>query len=203
MSLLGLYNQNAKAQESVTGGWKTIEVDHSNIHENNGYSLVPSTAGVLALNNAQTHWILIEQTSADTDVVHWKENLFVTDGFDIKVRLLEDITVPTTGNGTAIATRNRNRRSSDTSQLTIYWTSSSRVADEIWKVGTVVLETFWLNGSSSYFGVGNIPVGSHGANTNLSIEWMFKSTTNYALEISNIETSCWIAPWFYWYEESS
>ena len=202
MSVYAIGRLLDQAQEDVTDGFKTIEADHANVHEANGYSLVPSTASVLALNNAQTHYILLEQTSAMDEIVHWKENLFVTDGFDIKIRLLEDITVPTTGSGTAISTYNRNRNSADTSGITIYWTSSSRVAGDIWKVGTKIIEGFWLNGSSS-FGVGPNAAGPSGSSLNLSIEWMLKSTTNYAWEIANAETSCWITPWFYWYEEAS
>ena len=201
MSVYGIGLRLDTAVEKVTKGFKTIEVDHSNIHDSNGYSLVPSTASVLALNINQTHYILLEQTTGMEEVVHWKENMFVTDGFDIKVRMLEDITIPTTG-PIAMSVYNRNRRSTHTSNISLYWTSSNRVADDIWKVGTKVIETFWLNGSSSY-GAGPNAQGAEGNSIQLAIEWMLKSTTNYAFEIANAETSCWITPWFYWYEEAS
>lgn len=302
MSLLGIYNHLDAAKESVTSGIKTIEVDHANVHSGDGYSLVPTTATAsLAVETTYSRFIVMRQTSDVSDVIHLKENIFITDGYDVKFELWEGVLSPgiysgtitiaattcelnagdfaiavdsdsvavtvTTGQSladivstaataldtgitgcnatfassvitvsrtsdknyvamtlthtasctgvegtvvTAMSTNelteydvfNRNRNSADTSPLIIGVTSSSVTAATLWQTGTQILERFWIHGSSCY-GVGQNVLGSHGGSVNLNVEWMLKSTTNYAWAIINDGTSCFVIPWFYWYEEAS
>lgn len=88
MSLLGIYNQLAKAQETAS------------IEAGNGFSVVPTTSLTVSLNDAQTHFIVLQPDTAMTDTVHLKDAQFFTDGFNMTVELLEDVYTPALYTGT-------------------------------------------------------------------------------------------------------
>lgn len=102
-------------------------------------------------------------------VVHFIRENYLSDIGGVEFRLLEDVVF--TG-GTVMASKNRNRTSSNTATLEVK--SGSTVTDtgtELYKIG--------LPDSTSPFG----RTAQQGADT---IPWVLDSQTNYAIEIKNL-----------------
>lgn len=168
--------------ERVTGGQRTIEVNHAYIHE----GILFNSAFTSTLTAGATRKITFKTPA--TKYVHYIPSDIVPSADKVTVNFYES----SSGNsgGTAKTAVNRNRLSSATP--TVVLTDGATVTTN----GTL-FHTVWLPGST---GIGQTRAGSAASS---AYEWVLKQDTVYTIEIinnSSASNDIWLN--FHWYEET-
>jgi len=181
-----LHNKFTDAFEFVTGAFKSIDVDHSYIHQKKKYSAFLKQSIALA----GTH-VFCFKTPA-TGYVHYRPIGINPSADKIDIQAYEDA-VFTPATGTLLVINNRNRNTPPVSGVEL------RSAPTVTTAGTL-LDGFsdWLPGST---GVGQARLGS---STIGGDEIVMKPNTTYRIVITNGSTSANVVGIkFNWYEQES
>lgn len=174
----------ASAVERVTNGFKTIEVEHANIHE----GLFFESYNKFTLAAAGTRFVTIKTPIGV--YLHYKPTNLVTSADKITIEFFEGATV-TAATGTSTSPSNHNRNSSNASGVTLL------DAPTVTANGTKFAQVY-IPGAT---GIGGTRTGAS-AGTSGS-EWVLKPNTQYAIKVTNGSSGANdIQINFQWYEES-
>jgi hypothetical protein len=168
--------------ERVTSAVRTIDTEHSYIHE----GIMFSTFKSISMTAGGTSKVQL-QTPA-SKYIHWRPSNIATRGDNVTVTLYEDSSAATAG-GTMTA-YNRARVSTATSTVTIL--SSATVTTN----GTAI--------DAAYIGGGTGTGGTRsGSETGEKNEIVMKQSTNYTIVVENGSTAAnTVFLKLQWYEES-
>ena len=182
----GTIVNTADAIERVTSAYKTIEVEHANIHE----GVLFETYGKFTLV-ANTGTKSITFKTPTTGYVHFRPTTLVSSADKLTVEYYEGATV-TAATGTALTAVNHNRGSSKTSGTTIL------DAPTITGAGTKFMQIY-IPGAT---GTGGTRSGSTAGLS--GSEWVLKQNTVYVVKFTNASTSANdVQANFQWYEETA
>jgi hypothetical protein len=181
----GITRSPYNKEERVTKGVPTIDTNHAQIHEGNGFSIgaVFSIAAGAVLD--------ISVAIPANAYVHYQATDISTDGANNVTAVLYEGATVTAATGTAIAAVNRKRMSPKASALTILQGAT------ITATGTEIDRwTFPKTGTTP-----NVQGFVGKSDTN---EWVLNPGSTYLLRISNtgVTTAATIAFRPFWYEES-
>lgn len=176
--------------ENITQSVPTVDSNHAQIHEKNGFSL----SGTLVV--AATDFGAIQLDVPAGSYVHFQALSFSVNGGPCTVALMEDYTLDATAAAAAteLTPMNHHRIAPPASLLT-----ANAHADVTPTAGTagLTLATVFVPGATQ----GNNRVG---AQSGQSEEWVLNPATSYLITmLNNAGTSTTFGYYLFWYEESA
>jgi len=165
-----------------TGSIQVIQLEHAKIHQGDAYAISGKETG---LANAATAYIYAVTGASH---IHWRAASVTTENGEVDIAFYEAPTV--SANGTLVPSFNKNRVSTNTSDLTVY--AGPTVTDN----GTL-LETGWVPPTGG--------VGSHasgGEVERVGGEWILLPNSSYLISITNNSGGAIDYSYtYFWYED--
>lgn len=183
INLQYIKNAFVTAVERITGAFRTIETEHSYIHE----GIFFESYNKFTLTTAATKLITLKTPAAK--YLHYRPTNLVTSADKVLIEFYEGATV-TAATGTAVTPANHNRNSTFTSGVTLL-DAPTVTAD-----GTKFTQVY-IPGAT---GTGGTRTGASAGVSNS--EWVLKPNTTYLIKVKNGSSgSNDIQVNFQWYEE--